>query len=167
MDTRTLDSILRNTGLLKEADDEGHPSDDMGDFNFEPLSVDTEPKHTEQDDDKETDKESKETPRAKLHRLMKPQVEVARQMIVSINNTFSKITTKKYKELLNQLKNFEKQMRGACQQVIDEAESINFDTNNNMICSPKAFSIISEYDSRDRSILELVAAIIVFSNSLT
>lgn len=172
MNKTTMDKILKNSGLIQEAGlDFGRDSKKENDldlsFETPEASSSTEKHKDSEETNKNSDSKKDKTPRQRLHELVLPQVEVAKQMVVSINNAFSNIKTKKYNDMLEQVKNFEKQMRGACQQVIAEAESIHFDTNDKMICSPKAFSIIKEYDSRDRSVLELVAAIIIFSNSLT
>ena len=64
-----------------------------------------------------------------------------------------------------QIKNWEKQIRGACQQVISMVDMKKFDVTDKMKCSPRAYKTISNYDSRDRSTLDLCAAIIVFKNS--
>lgn len=176
-----LNKILNNTGFISEAglDFEVPKKQKDGlDLSFDDNSAENEDSAIEDDapsnkesndlDDNETgDDESSDTPRGKLHNLMKPQVEVAKQIMVSINDTYSDITTKKYKEVLEQIKNFEKQIRGVCQQVISQANQVGFNTTDSSQCSPKAFKTISQYESRDRSVLELVAAVIVFSNSLT
>lgn len=176
MDNKIKNRIFKNTGLLKEAEQEnGLPDNkfdgDSLDLSFD-IGHDADRKETSNNDSKHdsgssnnsTDELSK---RAKMFELTKPQVEIAKQTVISVNDAFSNIKTKKYNDMLTQLKNFEKQLRGACQQIIAEVESIKFDTSNNMQCSPKAYSIIKEYDSRDRSVLELISAIIIFHNSLS
>lgn len=175
-----LNKILSNSGLIKEAGlkfDEPKKNDGL-DLSFDNNSGenedsaldDTNDNGDESNDTGESDEAndiSSGTPRERLHNLMKPQVEVAKQIMISVNDSFSDITTKKYKEMLEQIKNFEKQIRGACQQVMSQANQVGFDTTDKTKCSPKAYKTITQYESRDRSILELVAAIIVFSNSLT
>lgn len=167
MDKDTIERILRKSGLVKEADNsEENSQDNSFDLSFERPSK-AEPRKSVDAKKVNKDNGKEKTPRERMHELVKPQVEIAKQVIQSVNDAFSNITTKKYNDMLVQLKNLEKQIRGACQQIISEVESIDFDTNDNMICSPKAYSVINEYDSRDRSVLELVSAIVVFSNSLT
>lgn len=182
MKKATLNKILSNSGLIKEAGLEFETpkkkQNDGLDLSFDDTPAGNEDSAVE--DSTDSGEESNDavendagddisdaSPREKLHKLMEPQVEIAKQVMTSVSNAYADIKTKKYKEMLDQLKNFEKQLRGACQQVIAQANNIGFDTTDNTICSPKAFKTISQYESRDRSVLEMVAAIIVFSNSLT
>lgn len=105
---------------------------------------------------------------SKLYNDLAPEVMVANSIITSIYNAFTNNcnNNKHMKEYFEQVKNWEKQARGACQQVISIIEACNFDTKNTSICSPKAYKTIVNYNSRDRSAIDLCAAIIVFRNSL-
>ncbi len=105
---------------------------------------------------------------SKLYNELAPEVMVANSIITSIYNAFTNNcnNTKKMNEYFDQVKNWEKQARGACQQVMSVIEASNFDTTNTAICSPKAYKTIVNYNSRDRSAIDLCAAIIVFRNSL-
>lgn len=73
--------------------------------------------------------------------------------------------TKKIATMEDQIKNWEKTIRGTCQQIVSIVENKNFipDSTN---CSPRAYKKIRMSDSRDLSVLDLCAAIIVFHNSL-
>ena len=73
--------------------------------------------------------------------------------------------SKKIAVMEDQIKNWEKTIRGTCQQIVTIVESKNFvpDSTN---CSPRAYKKIRHWDSRDLSVLDLCAAIIVFHNSL-
>lgn len=105
---------------------------------------------------------------SKLYNDLAPEVMVANSIITSIYNAFTNNcnNNKHMKEYFEQVKNWEKQARGACQQVMTIIENSNFDTKNTSICSPKAYKTIVNYNSRDRSAIDLCAAIIVFRNSL-
>lgn len=105
---------------------------------------------------------------SKLYNDISPQVMIANSIIVAIYNSFINNcdNKKKMNDYFDQVKSWEKQARGACQQVMSIVESSNFDTTNTANCSPKAYKTIVNYDSRDRSAVDLCAAIIIFRNSL-
>ena len=100
--------------------------------------------------------------------LIKPQVEIARSVIAAVNNIFENDCNNSYiyKTIAEQISNLEKTIRGSCEQLVSILKTKNFDTTNSNICSPKAYSIIENSDSRDRSLLDLAAAIIIFNNSI-
>lgn len=180
MKQEILAKILRNSGLLKEAglnfEEPKKSSDDGFDLTFDDGNSNSsnddsnnsknggESNEPNSNDDSNDD--SNGTSREKLRNLIKPQVETANQIKISLQNAFKEIKTKKYYDILEQMKNFEKQLRGACDQIVSEVQRLNFDTNNTNECSPKAYKIIANSDSRDRSSLDLIAAINVFYNSL-
>ena len=182
MNKITLNKILKNSSLLKEAGlnfeepKKSNSADDGFDLSFDDGSGDSSNGGSDNSgnggESNDTDSSdgandvSGNTPREKLHNLIKPQVETANQIKISLQDAFKEIKTKKYYDMLDQMKNFEKQLRGACDQIVSEVQRINFDTNNTNECSPKAYKIISNSDSRDRSALDLIAAINVFYNSL-
>lgn len=180
MKQEILTKILKNSGLLKEAGlnfEEPKKSHNNGfDLTFDDGSDNSKDGSDNSNKDRESNKtnsndgandDSNSSPREKLHNLIKPQVETANQVNISLQNAFKEIKTKKYYEILDQMKNFEKQLRGACDQIVSEVQKLNFDTNNTSICSPKAYKIIANSESRDRSSLDLIAAINVFYNSLS
>ena len=105
---------------------------------------------------------------SKLYNDISPEVMVANSIITAIYNSFTNNcdTRKRMNEYFDQVKNWEKQARGACQQVMSIVEASNFDTTNTANCSPKAYKTIVNYNSRDRSAVDLCAAIIIFRNSL-
>lgn len=105
---------------------------------------------------------------SKLYNDISPQVMIANSIIAAIYNSFINNcdNKKKINDYFDQVKSWEKQARGACQQVMSIVESSNFDTTNTANCSPKAYKTIVNYDSRDRSAVDLCAAIIIFRNSL-
>lgn len=105
---------------------------------------------------------------SKLYNDISPQVMIANSIIAAIYNSFINNcdNKKKMNDYFDQVKSWEKQARGACQQVMSIVESNNFDTTNTANCSPKAYKTIVNYDSRDRSAVDLCAAIIIFRNSL-
>lgn len=105
---------------------------------------------------------------ANLYNQLAPEVSVANSVITAIYNSFVNNcdNNKKMKDYFSMVKSWEQQIRGACKQVIAIVEASNFDTTNTAICSPKAYKTIVNYDSRDRSAIDLAAAIIVFRNSL-
>lgn len=119
-----------------------------------------EDKHEEQHEEKST--------RQQVREAIKAQVEVANSVISSIGTAFDNNCekTKKFGDMVTQIKNFEKQIRGACQQVVSVVESKGFDTKDKTKCSPKAYKTIANYDSRDLDCVKLSSAIIVFYNSL-
>lgn len=105
---------------------------------------------------------------SKLYNDISPQVMIANSIIAAIYNSFINNcdNKKKMNDYFDQVKSWEKQARGACQQVMSIVESSNFDTTDTANCSPKAYKTIVNYDSRDRSAVDLCAAIIIFRNSL-
>lgn len=182
MISEIFNSIIDNTCFLSEADNKKPKKESADDLDLkfdsgdstEGLS-DDKPKHkdTQQKDKVNvdtdvTDSESskKQSPRKKLKKMIEPQVEIATSVMSSITMAFENLDSKKYSDIEEQIKSFEKQIKGACQQVISSAEISKFDTSNEKKCSPKAYEKITQYDSRDRSTLDLAAAIIVFNNSI-
>lgn len=182
MISEIFNSIIDNTCFLSEADNKKPKKESPDDLDLkfdsgdstEGLS-DDKPKHKDsQQKDKVnvdtdvTDSESskKQSPRKKLKKMIEPQVEIATSVMSSITMAFENLDSKKYSDIEEQIKSFEKQIKGACQQVISSAEISKFDTSNEKKCSPKAYEKITQYDSRDRSTLDLAAAIIVFNNSI-
>lgn len=106
-------------------------------------------------------------PREAVHNAIEAQVDVANSLIDSIKEAFAD-NCNRSKKMLNmedQVKNWEKQARGACQQIVSVVENKKFmpDKTNS---SPRAFKKIRNSDSRDLSVIDLCAAIIVFYNSL-
>lgn len=111
-----------------------------------------------------------------IREAIKPQVDIANSVVTSIeagfNDTISQ--TKRMKDALDQIQSWEKQIHGACEQVISIVESKdgNIDrpesiVNDSSKCSSMAFNkYIKNYTSRDYGTLQLAAAIIVFYNSL-
>jgi hypothetical protein len=111
---------------------------------------------------------SPSTVASKIYNDISPEVMVANSIITAIYNSFTNNcdNRKKMNDYFDQVKNWEKQARGACQQVMSIVEASNFDTTNTANCSPKAYKTIVNYNSRDRSAVDLCAAIIIFRNSL-
>jgi hypothetical protein len=105
---------------------------------------------------------------SKLYNQLAPEVSVANSVITSIYNSFVNNcdNNKKMKEYFDMVKSWEQQIRGACKQVMSIVEASNFDTTNTAICSPKAYKTLVNYNSRDRSAIDIAAAIIIFRNSL-
>ena len=107
---------------------------------------------------------------------IKPQVDIANSVITSIDSGFNDTIaqTKRMKDALDQIQSWEKQIHGACEQVVSIVESKdgNIDrpesiVNDSSKCSSMAFNkYIKNYTSRDYDTLQLAAAIIVFYNSL-
>lgn len=114
--------------------------------------------------------------RGEIRDAIKPQLEIATSLILTIKNAFddNMDQTKHMNDAIDQIQSWEQTIHGACEQIIktieskdgsiDRPESI---VNNSSKCSPKAFNkYIKNYTSRDYGVLELAAAIIVFYNSL-
>ena len=99
---------------------------------------------------------------------IKPQMEAAVSIVNGIQTAFQDrcANTTKYDKMGDQIKNFEKQIRGACEQVIAMVEQEKFDWRNWDNCSPKSYDVITKYKDRDFDVLKLSAAVIVFYNSL-
>lgn len=105
---------------------------------------------------------------SKLYNQLAPEVSVANSVITAIYNSFVNNcdNNKKMKDYFSMVKSWEQQIRGACKQVMSIVEASNFDTTNTAICSPKAYKTLVNHNSRDRSAMDLAAAIIIFRNSL-
>lgn len=106
--------------------------------------------------------------RASIAEKIKPQYELAKSVVEGIHNAFADDCgkTTKYDTMGDQIKNFEKQIRGACQQTMTIIEQERFNWHDFNICSPKSFKCITLYKDRDLDVLKLSAGIIVFYNSL-
>lgn len=106
-------------------------------------------------------------PREAIRETIAPQVEVAQSVITSVSSAFADKCDdeKRYKQVKSQIKNWEKTLRGACQQIVAVVNQKGF-TPDPTNSSPIAFSTISDSSSRDVSVLDLAAAIITFYNSL-
>ena len=106
--------------------------------------------------------------RESLADKIKAQKDVAVGIVEGIHSAFqdSCAHTTKYDAMGDQIKNFEKQIRGACEQVIAMVEQEKFDWRNWDNCSPKSYDVITKYKDRDFDVLKLSAAVIIFYNSL-
>lgn len=124
----------------------------------------------------EVDNSNRNDKRKQIRDAIKPQVDVALSVIMSIQTAFNDNCdqTKKITDMEEQLKSWEQQLHGACDQIIkvvetkdgsiDRPDSI---VNDSTACSPRAFNkYIKNNTSRDFSSLNLAAAIIIFYNSL-
>lgn len=116
----------------------------------------------------EAPQEQHKTLRESLADKIKAQKDVAVGIIDGIHSAFqdSCAHTTKYDAMGDQIKNFEKQIRGACEQVIAMVEQEKFDWRNWDNCSPKSYDVITKYKDRDFDVLKLSAAVIIFYNSL-
>lgn len=132
-------------------------------------------------EDNDLDVEAAAEPQGKkineiIREAIKPQVDIANSVITSIESGFNDTIsqTKRMKDALDQIQSWEKQVHGACEQVISIVESKdgNIDrpesiVNDSSKCSSMAFNkYIKNYTSRDYGTLQLAAAVIVFYNSL-
>jgi hypothetical protein len=116
----------------------------------------------------EAPQEEHKSLRESLADKIKAQKDVAVGIIDGIHSAFqdSCAHTTKYNAMGDQIKNFEKQIRGACEQVIAMVEQEKFDWRNWDNCSPKSYNVITKYKERDLDVLKLSAAVIIFYNSL-
>jgi hypothetical protein len=116
----------------------------------------------------EAPQEEHKSLRESLADKIKAQKDVAVGIIDGIHSAFqdSCANTTKYDAMGDQIKNFEKQIRGACEQVIAMVEQEKFDWRNWDNCSPKSYDVITKYKDRDFDVLKLSAAVIIFYNSL-
>ena len=116
----------------------------------------------------EASQEEPKSLRETLADKIKAQKDVAVGIVEGIHSAFqdSCANTTKYDAMGDQIKNFEKQIRGACEQVIAMVEQEKFDWRNWDNCSPKSYDVITKYKDRDFDVLKLSAAVIIFYNSL-
>lgn len=117
--------------------------------------------------DVEVKETSEKSPRASLSESIKPMIEVAESVMLSVNEAFVDKCggTKKIVNMEDQIKHWEKQIRGACEQIVTTVETKGFIIDKTK-CSPRAFKKIKNSSSRDLSVIDLCASIIVFYNSL-
>lgn len=134
------------------------------------INDDPEPVHDEVPEEQHHEEhveEKKPTDmRAAIRKAIEPSVAVAKSIIEAIGDSAETTgTSKKMKDQEQQVKNFEKQAKGACEQVISVVEGKHFvpDKHNS---SPRAYKIIRHNDSRDVDAVKLSLAIITFYNSL-
>lgn len=127
-----------------------------------------EPQPEQHQETKEATVEQPKSPRSALADKIKPQMEAAVSIVNGVQTAFADrcANTTKYNIMGDQIKNFEKQIRGACEQVISMVEQEKFDWRNWDNCSPKSYDVITKYKDRDFDVLKLSAAVIVFYNSL-
>ena len=141
------------------------------------------------EDDSPKEETSEENISKAVKEAIKPQVDIALSTINSIKDAFSDYcnNARELTTMTDQVKNWEKTIRGACQTIVDTVKNKNlFKTDEkgnwvkgengkylawngkqiNMVFSPKAFSWLKDNGSRDRSTLDLCAAIMVFYNSI-
>ena len=158
------------------------------------LNEEAEPEvKTAEEMDKEVEKTNKEVadgevsedgknPRELVREIIKPQAEIATSTINSIKDAYADNcnNTKELSTMIDQIKNWESTIRGACRTIkatVENKKMIKKNENGKYvawdgrdlkkICSGKAYGyIINEDGWRDRSTLDLAAAIIVFYNSL-
>ena len=131
--------------------------------------------------DKDSTDEDGKNPRELVHELIRPQVEIAISTINSIKDAYADNcnNSKELSSMIDQIKNWEVTIRGACRTIAATVENKKMIQRNEngkyvawdgrelkKICSGKAYGMIINEDSRDRSTLDLAAAIIVFYNSL-
>lgn len=105
--------------------------------------------------------------RSKIRTAIEPSVEIAKSIIKAIGKSADNELngSKKMKDQEQQVKNFEKEARGACQQVVSVVEGNNY-VPDKMTSSPRAYNFIKNSDSRDMDAIKLAYAIITFYNSL-
>lgn len=172
-------SLVENLALLnEEAEPEVKSAEDM---EKEVEKTDKEVKKTDSNDSASEKDEEGKNPRQLVHELIKPQVEIATSTINSIKDAFADNcnNTKELSSMIEQIKNWESTIRGACRTVAATVENKKMIKKNEngkyvawdgrelkKVCSGKAYGMIINEDSRDRSTLDLAAAIIVFYNSL-
>jgi hypothetical protein len=128
----------------------------------EPIEQAAEEKPAEQEQKPSTDV------RSEIRSSIESGVNIAKSIILeSIPTAFKDDCgkSKKIATMEEQIKNWEKTIRGTCQQIVTIVENKDFipDSTN---CSPRAYKKIRMSDSRDLSVIDLCAAIIVFHNSL-
>lgn len=144
---------------------------DEADFLSEPSTDTPQPEQApaaEKPTETQATEEKPKSIRDALADKIKPQMEAAVSIVNGVHTAFQDrcANTTKYDSMGDQIKNFEKQIRGACQQTISIVEQEKFDWHDWNLCSPKSFKCITLYDDRDMDVLKLCAGIIVFYNSL-
>lgn len=144
---------------------------DEADFLSEPSTDTPQPEQSTAEQPTQSQEVSEEKPKSSRQALaekIKPQFEAAKSIVDGVHQAFADncANTTKYDSMGDQIKNFEKQIRGACQQTISIVEQEKFDWHDWNNCSPKSFKYITLYDDRDMDVLKLCAGIIVFYNSL-
>lgn len=142
-------------------------NEDLDDTVTEPVEEAPEEQHIEEKP-VEPKQETSSDVRGAIRSSIESGVDIAKSiMLESIPTAFKNDCgqTKKIAIMEDQIKNWEKTIRGTCQQIVSIVENKNFvpDSTN---CSPRAYKKIRMSDSRDLSVLDLCAAIIVFHNSL-
>lgn len=124
----------------------------------------------------EEDNSARNNKRKLIRDAIKPQVDIALSVIQSIQTAFNDNCdqSKKIGDMEEQIRSWEQQLHGACDQIIKTIEAKDGSiekpdsiVNNSSACSPRAFNkYIKNNTSRDYSSLNLAAAIIIFYNSL-
>lgn len=133
------------------------------------LNEDEEIHISDPDDIPENEEESSDpkNPRESLRLSIEAQADIAQSVIDSIYEAFSDKCNglQIMGNMEDQIKNWEKTMKGACYQVIQMVETKNFIIDKTQ-CNPHAYNMIKDCASRDSDTLKTAAAVIVFYNSL-
>ena len=122
------------------------------------------------------EEESVQNKKTLIRDAIKPQVVIAQNIIQAISTAYNDNCdqSKRIGDMEDQIKSWENQVHGACEQIIKTVEAKDGSieapdsiVNDSDSCSPRAFNkYIKNYTSRDYSTLDLCAAIITFYNSL-
>jgi hypothetical protein len=145
------------SGLLKE--DESNTTIEPETSSGKPDESTTEIKN---------DKEDNNTPGIALRKVIEPERDSVQLILQSINSSFDKSYNglRKYKPFAEQFKAWEKQVKGACDSIMNKVKQNAFDPSDTNACSPMAYNVLADSTNRDVNMLELCGACIIFYNSL-
>lgn len=97
-----------------------------------------------------------------------PEKESIELILKSINNSFmnSYNSLRKYANFDEQIKAWQKQVKGVCDSIMTKVQHSGFNTSDTQSCSPMAYNVLADSNNRDIDMLELCGACIIFYNSL-
>ncbi len=158
-------TLFKTSGLLKE--------DDATTVNTsqEPTSdnpVEIPPEKTEVKDTDSEVVDNTNTPGMALRKVIVTERDSIQLVLQSINSSFDKSYNglRKYKPFDEQFKAWEKQVKGACDSIMNKVKQNAFDPGDINVCSPMAYNVLADSANRDTNMLELCGACIIFYNSL-
>lgn len=149
------------SGLLKE-------DDNTTIDNKSEISSDNSSEIPLENKDSETIEADKNTPGMALRKVIEPERDSIQLVLQSINSSFNKSYNglRKYKPFDEQFKAWEKQVKGACDSIMNKVKQNAFNPGDNNVCSPMAYNVLADSANRDTNMLELCGACIIFYNSL-
>lgn len=161
-----IDSFIKDckkNKILKEDEQSTTTTQDQQEIKTAPETKETTSEVTPSEENNETNSLG-----LTLRKNITPEKEAIELVLKSINTAFanSYAGLRKYKQFDEQMKAWQKQVKGTCDSIMNKVKQTGFNSADNTVCSPMAYNILSDSTNRDIDMLELCGACIIFYNSL-